>query len=62
MKIVQVDNFNRDTVSDKLIAENVNEYFGKFLVEALNKKYVDDYSPEYYRLMPDDYKLYKWEP
>lgn len=62
MKIVQVDNFDRDYVSDILIAENANEHFGEFLTKVLNEKYSSDYSPEYYRLVSDDYELHKWEP
>ena len=57
MKIVQVDNFDRDYISDVLIAENVNEHFGEFLVGVLNDKYSSNNCPEYYRLVPDDYKL-----
>ncbi len=62
MKIVQVDNFDRDYISDTLIAENVNKHFGEFLVKALNEKYSRGDSAEYYRLEPDDYKLHIWEP
>ena len=58
MKIVRIDNFNRDTVSDVLVCENVNEYYGKFLVEALNNKYSGDYSEDFFRLVEDDYVLY----
>jgi len=62
MKIVQVDNFGRDYISDELIAENVNKCFGEFLVEALNKQYSNSNSPAYYKLESDDYELHKWEP
>lgn len=62
MKIIQTDNFDRDYISDRLIAENVNEHFGKFLTKALNEKYGGSDSPEYYKLVPDDYKLHIWKP
>ena len=62
MKIVQVDNFDRDYIPDRLIAENVSKHFEEFLVKALNEKYSSEHSPEYYRLVPDDYKLKEWEP
>jgi hypothetical protein len=59
MKIIGTDNFNRDSVADFLVAENIkNEDFGKVMVEALNKKYCRrDDSPYYYRLVADDYRL-----
>lgn len=62
MKIIQVDNFNRETISDFLVAENVSEYYGKIIIEFLNKKFSGDYELSYYRLIPDDYKLYEWKP
>jgi len=62
MKIIKTDNFDRDCISDVLIAENVNEYYGKFITGVLNKKYSGEHSPDFYRLVQDDYKLYKWEP
>ena len=59
MKIIQVDNFDRDSVSDTLVAENANEYYGKAIVEFLIDKFSGDTSSSYFRLVPDDYKLYK---
>lgn len=37
MKIIKLGGFNRRIGSDLLIAENVNGYYAKFLVELLNK-------------------------
>jgi len=62
MKIIRTDNFNREKRSDLLIAENVHKYFGEFLTKELNNRYSGETSPDYFRLVPDDYKLYKWEP
>lgn len=62
MKIIQIDNFNRDTVSDNLIAENVSEFYAKAIVEFLNEKYSGETSPPFYIYRPDDYKLYTFEP
>ena len=61
MKIVLVDNFNRDHVSDRLIAENVSEYYAEIIVNALNTRVLAD-APDFFRAMPDDYKLYKFRP
>ena len=56
MKIVQIDNFDRDYISDVLIAENVNEYFGKLIVDFLNSR-ESDTSERYFILRQDSYKL-----
>jgi hypothetical protein len=61
MKIICVDNFARDTVNDTLVCENVNEYYGKFLVNQLNDKLSGDHSPDFYKLVDDNYVLYKYE-
>lgn len=62
MKIIQVDNFNRETVSDTLIAENVNKMFAKHITDFLNEKFSGGASPNYYRAVDDNYKLYEFEP
>ena len=62
MKIIQVDNFDREAYSDTLIAENVHSYYGPFIVDYLNQKCSGDNSPDYYRLVDDDHKLYVFEP
>ena len=58
MKIIRVDNFNRDGYSDDLIASNiVCPNLGKIMLDALNSD-ASDSNPEFYRLVEDDYKLY----
>lgn len=75
MKIIGVDNYNRENISDILVAENViNEYLGNRIVEFLNYgrtltkmeresflETSDLISDTYYNLVPDDYKLYEFE-
>ena len=61
MKIVNKDNFDRDSISDDLVAENVSEFYATAIVEFLNLKYGGDNSPNYFSVKPDDYKLYKSE-
>ena len=59
MKIIKVDNFNREEVADQLIAENVNEYWGEQLVNALNYVNSSDFHNDaFFRLVEDDYKLW----
>ena len=57
MKIVLKDNYARETISDQLIAENVNEYFGMKIVRLLNDAEGEP-TPDYYDLVKDDYKLW----
>ena len=61
MKIIAVDNFDRDSESDELIAENVPEHWANRIVSLLNEK-VGRMSRDYFRAVSDDYKLYVWEP
>lgn len=60
-KIVIIDNFNRDSVSDRLHSEGHTEEDAKTLCEQLNAR-EGSHSPNYYVVKPDDYQLYKWEP
>ena len=62
MKVIKIDNFNRDNVSDVLICENVKKYIGEFFVKSLNEAFSSGNSPDFFRLVPDDYKLYEWKP
>ena len=62
MKIVQVDNFDRDTVSDILMAEKVSKNNAEMIVKALNEKYSGNDSPLFFRAESDDYKLHEWKP
>ncbi|MDY7043599.1 hypothetical protein RVS70_05210 [Virgibacillus sp. M23] len=58
MKVILVDNFNRESEADTLIAENVSEYWGNRIVKALNDKNHKN-SFEYFELVDDDYKLWR---
>ena len=62
MKIIKVDNYDKETVSDILIAENVNSCYGEDIVKFLNIKYSRNNSSDFFRLVKDDYKLYEWKP
>lgn len=57
MKIICVDNYDRPTVSDKLVAENLDELNGNKLVTLLNNLNPSG-GPHWYKLVEDDYKLY----
>ena len=62
MKIICVDNFNREIVDDKLIADNLCGFYGRDIVDFLNDKFSGDNSPDFYRLVDDDYELFTLEP
>ncbi|MNK84465.1 hypothetical protein D3C87_1043140 [compost metagenome] len=62
MKIICKDNFDRESVNDRLVCENVSEFYGSKIVYFLNDKFSGDYSSDFYKLVEDDYKLYVWEP
>ena len=59
-KIIGIDNYDREIVNDELICENISEYYGKIFVDNLNAMEKD--GPTFYKLVPDDYKLFKYEP
>ena len=62
MKIIAVDNFNRDDKADLLIASHVPEFYVEFLVECLNNKFSGDTASLFFESVPDSYTLYEWTP
>ncbi len=63
MKIIGVDNFDRETIDDTLICENLTEQKATFIVRALNIVYCKgDNSPRYYKAVEDDHKLRSFQP
>jgi len=61
MKIICVDNFNRETHDDKLVCENIDKHYGEIVVNALNDRLSNEHSDAYFRIVEDDYVLYKFE-
>lgn len=61
MKIIGISNHDLDNVSDILIADNVNKYYGNKIIQYLQDATTDN--DRYYpKLVDDDYELYKWMP
>ena len=58
MKIIAIDDYDRENVSDLLVCENVHEYFGEDIVKLLNTKP----GQNFFKLVSNDAKLYKVEP
>ena len=61
MKIICVDNYDREDHDDDLIAENVGKYYAEYIVRLLNNTEDMD-SPNYFKAVEDNYQLKKWEP
>ena len=62
MKIVQTDNFDRDSVSEELVAENVPIHYAYAILNFLIDKFTSETGPHYYKIEKDDYQLYTFEP
>lgn len=58
MKIIMMNFFNKKRISDKLITENISAFFGENIVEHLNNTFSNDKAPNYFKLAPDNYKLF----
>jgi len=56
MKIIMIDNFNRDSVSDVLICENMHPKFAFIIKDLLDKNYTD--KDWFFKLVENDYKLH----
>lgn len=62
MKIISIDNFGRESVSDVLVAEKVSKYFAPIITDLLNEKLSGNHSPYFYRTVDDNYELYEFKP
>lgn len=61
MKIIGIDNFDRENFSDILVCENVNEGYGRIITNMLNTREGSG-GDRFYKLVRDDHKLYIFEP
>lgn len=62
MKIIITDDFDRDHVPDRLIAENVNRYYANCIIEALNNRFGGEKSRNFFKVVEDTYKLHVFKP
>lgn len=60
MKIIGVSNFDNETTNDILICENISPEFDKVIVNLLNRKF--QFQGYFFKMVDDDYQLYKFEP
>jgi len=61
MKIVATSNYSLDNYSEWVIASNLNEYMGKYIVELMIKD-MHEGEDMFPVLKPDDYVPFVWEP
>jgi hypothetical protein len=60
-RIVVRDNFDRENVSEYFHGGVMSEAEAKLKADELNKR-GGDFDPNFYAVVPDDYKLCIWEP
>lgn len=61
MKIIGIDNLNRENINDILICENVHSYYINSIIKILNDG-LKNQNGYYCKAVEDDYKLYKFQP
>lgn len=58
MKVVLVDNFDRDYIADRLLADNLTQEDARALADDFNKKHASYNCPDFAVVKDDNYKLY----
>ncbi len=61
MKVIAIDNFGEESVSDRIIKESVTKEDGEKIVGDYNKK-LHVNSPWFYVLVEDNYELHVFNP
>lgn len=62
-KIVEVDNFGNESVDDVLICESIPDItIARFIADKLNEKLSGYSASKYYRVVEQEYELYKFQP
>lgn len=61
MKVICVYNFDRETRSDRLIADNLTPEAAEALAAERNAK-AGKHSEDFFRAVPDDHKLFTFQP
>ena len=57
MKVIAMDNFNRDHVADKLIAENLDRFTAEAMTNEMNES-CNELSSYWHVVVDDDYELH----
>jgi len=62
MKVIITDNYDRETVSDVLLCENVTPFNARRIAKAMNQVFSGNHSDEYFQAVEDDYVLQVYDP
>lgn len=64
MKIIQVDNFDREGpgYDDRFVAMVVDPHIAEHIVSLLNSEHKHPEDDCFYKVVPNDYKLRRFEP
>lgn len=63
MKIIAVDNFNRENHDDRLVCENISsDREAKVILTSLQIILGGERCAEFYKIVDDNYKLYTFKP
>lgn len=60
-KVIGVDNFDRDWISDTLVEENLSKEAAEKIAQDRNYR-EGKHGTRYFKAVPQDHKLYTWEP
>ena len=61
MKVIGTSNYDVDTMSDIYCCTCDDEYMANHIALALTKIQGED-GDRFFKVVPDDHKLYTWEP
>lgn len=63
-RVVDIDNFGGEgpNSTERFITEPIEEDMAITIVRALNDQYGGYGAPRFYRVVPEDYKLFIFEP
>lgn len=59
MKILAVDNYDRETVADIVVAENVQPYYAAAIADFLQGRFGGEGASRFYRAVDDDCKPWR---
>lgn len=57
-RILIASNHNKDWYNERFLLFPLPEQCAKEICESLNRHIVSNSSPDYYKVVPDDYQLY----
>jgi hypothetical protein len=63
MRVARISNFDDEMYSQAFITmPGLSEKMAEAIKRTLNNEFSSSVSPDYYRVVADDYKLYEFEP